>query len=122
MLAPRTCSELGSYGVNKSGVYFIDPDGPKNGSKPVELFCDFESDATEVGHDKDEQVFDIDHCATPGCFKINFNYEAEASVMQELIEQSDYCEQLVTYECLMAPLAYGTSTFLASWTDKNGKY
>jgi len=27
-------------GVDESGKYFIDPDGPFMGSKPVEVFCD----------------------------------------------------------------------------------
>ena len=42
MLSPKFCSELTSYGINQSGYYYIDVDGPKNGLPPKSVFCNFE--------------------------------------------------------------------------------
>jgi hypothetical protein len=41
--APRTCHELKEMGVETSGKYFIDPDGPWMGAKPVEVFCNMKT-------------------------------------------------------------------------------
>ena len=41
MLSPQTCQELASYGINQSGYYYIDADGPKNGSPPKPDYCNF---------------------------------------------------------------------------------
>ena len=42
MLSPKTCNELRGYGINKSGNYYIDADGPNNGLPPKSVFCNFE--------------------------------------------------------------------------------
>jgi hypothetical protein len=41
--APRTCHELKEMGVEISAKYFIDPDGPWMGAKPIEVFCNMKT-------------------------------------------------------------------------------
>ena len=36
MTIARTCDEMATYGVDKSGFYFIDPDGSLRGEKPIQ--------------------------------------------------------------------------------------
>ena len=38
----RSCHEYDEYGINTSGRYFIDPDGPLIGLEPFEVYCNFE--------------------------------------------------------------------------------
>ena len=61
----RTCAEYTRYGLKSSGMYNIDPDGPLLGSEPFQVFCNFETGATEVLHDS-ENLTVVDHCHDPG--------------------------------------------------------
>ena len=46
LAAPRTCNDLKLLGVDISGDYFIDPDGPFYGALPVKVFCDVKTGKT----------------------------------------------------------------------------
>ena len=61
----RTCAEYTRYGLKSSGMYNIDPDGPLLGREPFQVFCNFETGATEVLHDS-ENLTVVDHCHDPG--------------------------------------------------------
>ena len=61
----RSCAEYSRYGLKSSGMYNIDPDGPLLGSEPFQVFCNFETGATEVLHDS-ENLTVVDHCHDPG--------------------------------------------------------
>ena len=37
----RTCEEMKEYGVDESGFYLVDPDGPLIGQEPIMVYCDF---------------------------------------------------------------------------------
>ena len=39
----RTCEEMARFGVDKSGFYLVDPDGPLIGEDPISVYCDFEN-------------------------------------------------------------------------------
>ena len=41
--APRTCQTLAELGVNRTGVYLVDPDGALFGDPPVQVFCDMKT-------------------------------------------------------------------------------
>ena len=61
----RSCAEYSSYGLKSSGMYNIDPDGPLLGREPFQVYCNFETGATEVLHDS-ENLTVVDHCHEPG--------------------------------------------------------
>ena len=61
----RSCAEYSRYGLKSSGMYNIDPDGPLLGSEPFQVYCNFDTGATEVLHDS-ENLTVIDHCHDPG--------------------------------------------------------
>ena len=39
----RSCSEYARYGLEETGAYIIDPDGPLIGQEPFQVFCNFTS-------------------------------------------------------------------------------
>ena len=39
----RSCSEYAKYGLDSSGPYIIDPDGPLLGQEPFQVYCNFTS-------------------------------------------------------------------------------
>jgi len=47
----RSCSEYARYGLEETGAYIIDPDGPLIGQEPFQVFCNFTSGSTEIYHD-----------------------------------------------------------------------
>ena len=55
----RTCQELASRGLTLSGLYEVDPDG--EGIGPIEVFCDFSTNTTQILHDKEDMI-KIDKC------------------------------------------------------------
>ena len=61
----RSCAEYSRYGLKSSGMYNIDPDGPLLGSEPFQVYCNFDTGATEVLHDS-ENLTVVDHCHDPG--------------------------------------------------------
>ena len=61
----RSCAEYSRFGLKSSGMYNIDPDGPLLGSEPFQVFCNFETGATEVLHDS-ENLTVVNHCHDPG--------------------------------------------------------
>ena len=61
----RSCAEYSRYGLKSSGMYNIDPDGPLLGSEPFQVYCNFDTGATEILHDS-ENLTVIDHCHDPG--------------------------------------------------------
>ena len=53
----QDCQHLRFYGINKSGFYPVDPDGPYDPLKPhdnpsLNVYCDFENNITKVYHDQ----------------------------------------------------------------------
>lgn len=39
----RSCQEYSRYGLDASGTYLIDPDGPLTGHSPFQVYCNFTS-------------------------------------------------------------------------------
>ena len=39
----RSCAEYARYGLDSSGPYIIDPDGPLLGQEPFQVYCNFTS-------------------------------------------------------------------------------
>ena len=39
----RSCAEYANSGLESSGSYFIDPDGPQVGKEPFQVYCNFSS-------------------------------------------------------------------------------
>ena len=39
----RSCAEYARYGLESSGPFIIDPDGPLLGEKPFQAYCNFTS-------------------------------------------------------------------------------
>ena len=116
----RTCDEMALYGIDKSGFYLVDPDGPLMGGKPITVYCEFIDglSSTKISHDSEEKTR-IQHCDGPGCYSRNITYDNPMTQIISLIEHSDTCSQELKYECYFAPLQY-QGVDLGYWLDKNG--
>jgi len=122
----RSCSEYARYGLETSGDYTIDPDGPLLGHQPFKVFCNFTSGSTEIYHDT-EDTTTIEKCHDPGCYNKTITYvdgdsgaEVPLSQIVSLIELSEYCEQSFDYDCNLAPLRNQDIDF-AFWEDRHGE-
>ena len=104
--AERSCEELSYHGIEESGTYYIDSDGVKTGEKPFKAVCEFEDDevSTQIFHDVSPN-YELDQCSDgPGCTLIEFNYQASATQMKSLIQNSEVCYQDIKVDCILAPM------------------
>jgi len=122
----RSCAEYVRYGLNKDGLYMIDPDGTLIGEEPFQVFCNFTSGATEVLHDTD-YLTEVEHCHDPGCFSKEIMYidgEKQTPIpltqIVSLIELAEYCTQEIHYDCTLAPLTDNDIDY-AYWEDRHGE-
>ena len=116
----RSCNEYDEYGINTSGTYFIDPDGPLVGIEPFEVHCNFDDHSTEILHDHDGQTVEIDHCTEPHvCFHLELKYPTKMEQMVSLIDLSDTCIQEITFNCFLAPLSVNGEA-IGTWVNRNG--
>ena len=83
------------------------------------MYCDFESQTTQVLHDSEFQI-KIEHCEEIGCAVYNLSYSAPMDQIQSLIQLSDSCSQSLVYGCFLAPLQE-EGVDLGFWADKEGK-
>ena len=114
----RTCHELASRGVTLSGVYDIDPDGDGIGQPPIQAYCDFTTNTTEIFHDK-EELLKIEKCNTVGCAVYDINYFAPQEQIDALVSLSKSCYQDLNFGCFMAPLQFD-GIDQGYWLDRNG--
>ena len=121
LLSVRTCDEMHDYGVNKSDYYYIDPDGPLNGNKPIRVYCNFAEDFgfTKISHDSEHKI-EITHCKDAGCYSRPIIYDSSLEQIKSLIELSDSCNQLIRYDCYLSPLE-DQGIDLGYWIDRNGQ-
>ena len=116
----RSCNEYDEYGINTSGTYFIDPDGPLVGIEPFQVHCNFDDHSTEILHDHDGQTVEIDHCTEPHvCFHLELKYPTKMEQMVSLIDLSDTCTQEITFNCFLAPLSVNGEA-IGTWVNRNG--
>lgn len=116
----RSCHEYDEYGINTSGRYFIDPDGPLVGIEPFEVQCNFEDHSTEILHDHDGQTVVVDHCTEPhDCFRLDLAYPTKMEQMVALIDLSENCTQDITFNCFLAPLSVNGEA-IGTWVNRNG--
>lgn len=121
----RSCSEYAKFGLKRSGMYMIDPDGPLIGQEPFQVVCNFATGATEVMHNLEDKQ-PIKRCHKPGCYEKDVKYingansePVEKSQLEALIELSNVCEEDFHYNCKSAPLKVGDVDY-AFWEDRHG--
>merc|ERR1712215_106413 len=114
----KSCAELKQRpGFEKSGFFFIDPEG--NGS-PTKVYCDMDMEETWISHDG-EDLTPIEFCQGDACFEKKFKYEAADEQIEALKVISEYCYQDVEYGCKMAPLKNTRfGYFYGWWTGSDG--
>ena len=117
--ALRSCHELQEYGIKTSGVYTIDPDGPRSGYAPFAVVCNFEQGFTEVRHNYEYPV-EIEHCNTPRCFEMVLDYSVPAAQLETLIDISEACTQSLSYTCFLAPLSVNENA-VGVWVNRQGE-
>merc|ERR1711934_1064177 len=122
----RSCYEYSQFGLKTNGPYLIDPDGGLIGQEPFQVYCNFNTGATEVMHDT-EVLTDVEHCHDPGCYQKNITYingltQEGVSMYQivSLIQLAAYCEQEIRYDCTLAPLTDEDVNY-AFWEDRQGE-
>jgi len=114
----RSCHEYSLYGITNSGIFTIDPDGDLVGLGPIEVFCDFQEQTTQVMHDH-EFVVDIPHCEDDYCYRLNLSYSAPLEQITNLIELSETCDQEIRFSCFLSAL-YDTDIPIGAWINRNG--
>ena len=119
--ALRSCSEYKNQGIDTSGNFMIDPDGLFQGVTAFMVFCNFETDTTEVEHDH-EKLVDIPHCEGAMCFDMKIKYKPQMNQLEALINSSESCTQGVRFGCVQAPLAaYYPTKYVGVWTNRFGE-
>ncbi|CAG0904069.1 unnamed protein product, partial [Darwinula stevensoni] len=118
-ITPRTCQTLADLGVTLSGTYLVDPDGVFIGDPPIQVLCDMGTDpvSTIVLHDSMENT-EIDHCPDPGSYSRSITYDASLKQIKALIDQSESCEQQITYNCFTIALTTNDVHY-AWWMDRH---
>ena len=120
----RSCHEYDEYGINTSGKYFIDPDGPLVGIEPFEVYCNFDDHSTEILHDYDAETtekmpVEIDHCTEPHvCFRLDLTYPTKMEQIVSLIDLSENCTQEIRFNCFLAPLEVNGEA-IGTWVNRN---
>ena len=115
----RSCYEYGMYGIDQSGMFYIDPDGELIGQEPFEVYCDFEDGSTQVLHDH-ELTVEITPCPENMCFQLNLNYNVSMEQMGALKDISGSCSQDIQFNCYLAAL-YINDEPIGSWLNKDGE-
>jgi len=114
----RSCDEYSQYGLNASGLFYIDPDGDLIGHEPIEVYCDFEEKSTQIKHDS-EFIVDIPHCEGQYCYSLNITYTAPLSQIKTLMDLSERCEQEITFNCFQSALSI-EDTPVGVWINRDG--
>ena len=114
----KSCQELAQKGTSLSGMYNIDPDGDGIGQDPIQVYCDFETNSTQILHDKEDMI-EIEKCSGIGCAVYDLTYQAPPAQISTLISLSENCYQDLSYNCFLAPLKF-EGIDLGFWKDKNG--
>ena len=117
----RSCEELARHGVNKNGLYIIDPDGEMISHDPIRVHCSFDGDKviTEISHYQEKNIV-VDHCDSIGCFQQEIEYDVPLEQITALVSLSESCEQYIDFGCFLAPLIENEEN-LGGWLDRNGK-
>ena len=114
----RTCQELASRGLTLSGIYEIDPDGNTIGLGPIQVYCDFATNTTQIFHDKENEI-EIGKCGDVGCASYKMKYSAPKEQIDALKSLSQICYQEIDFKCFLAPLR-SESIDHGYWIDSNG--
>ena len=85
---------------------------------PIEVFCDFSTNTTQILHDKEDMI-KIDKCNDIGCAIYEMNYFAPKEQIDALISLSESCHQDLDFGCFMAPLRFD-DVDQGYWTDWDG--
>ena len=114
----RSCEEYFSYGISRSGLYNIDPDGNLVGMEPIQVFCNFTDKSTEIMHNKEFPV-EIDPCSGPFCYRLNISYSAPIEQIRALMEISESCDQQIGFSCFQSALSIGDDP-IGVWINRHG--
>ena len=118
----RTCEEMARFGVNRSGFYFVDPDGPLIGQKPIKVYCEFVDGLvyTKISHNSEEKTT-IEPCKGAGCYSRKISYDAPTEQIQSIVQLSYMCFQEIRYDCFLSPLQYEETNY-GYWLDRNSEH
>ena len=121
MEALRSCFEYSTYGITKSGLYYIDPDGQQMGFEPFKAYCNFEASeaSTEIIHDH-ELAVEIAPCVGPKCFELKLEYNAPMDQISALKEISKECTQYINFDCFLSGLSSNDHP-IGFWLNKDGE-
>jgi len=117
----RTCEEMAMYGVDKTGFFFVDPDG-LGGEVPIMVYCQFGQSGvalTMISHDTEGRT-QVSHCKDPGCYSRKVKYNAPMKQIESLIQWSESCTQDIGFECFMSGLQIQGIDY-GFWLDRNGE-
>ena len=116
----KSCDDLARCGMNESGEYELDPDGPMMGKEPISVYCNFTTNSTVIKHNA-ANVVTLEHCENgSGCASVNVSYEAHMDQIISVIDHSSYCQQEIVFSCKIAPLVFDGTSF-AFWRYRNNE-
>jgi len=115
----RTCEEYRQYGISTSGFFDIDPDGPLIGYEPFQVFCNFESGSTELLHNHDGEVVEVERCPDEKCYRLDLTYNTQKEQIIALKQLSETCSQYIGFDCFLSQLSVNDHP-IGTWLNING--
>ena len=97
----KNCVDLQRHGITTSNYYSVSYDIEYIQNTPIEVYCDFDKNTTEIKHDM-EDIRNIQPCEdTKCCLDLNITYGQSEDTRQikTLISQSKECYQRIEFDC-----------------------
>nr|XP_042905394.1 uncharacterized protein LOC107445139 [Parasteatoda tepidariorum] len=125
----RTCLDLYMLdNIRTSGYYVIDSDGSDGSVPPFPVYCEIDSDSSEVitvvNHDSEERIYVRSSRESPGSYIRSIVYDNGMDKIRALINASKTCRQNIVWECCGTGFHFGSLKPISWWVswDKKPQY
>ncbi|KAF7494181.1 Putative G-protein coupled receptor [Sarcoptes scabiei] len=114
----RSCQDLLDYHqVNSNGHYELQPLGAEN-QLTIDVYCEFLNSThakTIINHDSEDRLYVRSSFDSPGSFLRTINYQGSFDLIVAVIENSNKCRQMLSYECSGSRFNFKTSKPNSWW-------
>ena len=102
-----------------SGVHTIHPRGLNS---QVQVYCDMSSKnsagVTVIGHDSESMTL-VDGYEDPGSYRREIKYDLPIEQIVAVIQQSQWCEQFIKFECYDSAIWYNGRKHFSWWVSRD---
>jgi hypothetical protein len=96
---------------------------PKGLNSPVQVHCNMSSKngtgVTEIGHDSESRTL-VSGYEDPGTYMHKVKYDLPMEQIVAIIQQSQWCEQFIKYECHATVMWWYGKSLAGSWVSRDG--